>query len=265
MSTFARNQSKLTIDAVYKAGMIGPAARETRGHLIPGYATANTEPHRPGQLDLFIRFDNTGKYSESLPPTFVDYKDWPQLLPAARAFADECKASGKTARFALLRMWSAPHFYPLMMMLPRRPSVSFVDPAGRIWEWKYIPKDMALSEWSIHNTIMLRLGFLREQMMGLGLGFQTPADKSRGKLWAEVEYSGQDKWRHGQSGLDERVVQRGDLVMVMGEDEKDLLRWCTVVTFALQTKPWLREVDLWKSFVNVDLEFLEGLDDFWLD
>jgi hypothetical protein len=51
----------------------------------------------------------------------------------------------------------------------------------------------------------------------------------------------------------------------MGDDEADLLKWCTVVTFALQTKPWLREVDLWKSFINVDLEFLEGLDKYWLD
>lgn len=25
------------------------------------------------------------------------------------------------------------------------------------------------------------------------------------------------------------------------------------VTFAVQTKPWLREIDLWKSYVNVDL------------
>lgn len=29
-----------------------------------------------------------------------------------------------------------------------------------------------MSEWSVHNTTMLRLGFLREQMMGLGPGFQ---------------------------------------------------------------------------------------------
>ncbi|KAK4043839.1 hypothetical protein C8A01DRAFT_43217 [Parachaetomium inaequale] len=145
---------KPTLAKLYKAGMIGPAARETRAHLVPGHATANTEPHRPGQLDLFIRFDNTGKYSESVPPTFVDYKDWPQLLPR------------------------------------RAPSPTNARPEA------------------------------------------DPGSRS---------------------------------IMVMGEDEKDLLRWCTVVTFALQTKPWLREVDLWKSFVNVGLEFLEGLDEFWLD
>ncbi|KAJ4302088.1 hypothetical protein N0V88_002224 [Collariella sp. IMI 366227] len=105
-----------------------------------------------------------------------------------------------------------PALLPLMMTLPSRPSASFIDPVGRAWEWKFIPKDMALSEWSIHNTLMLRLGYLREQMMGLGLGgseFMTPADKERGKQWAHVKYSGQDKWRHGRCELDERVVQRG--------------------------------------------------------
>jgi hypothetical protein len=39
---------------------------------------------------------------------------------------------------------------------------------------------------------------------------------------------------------------------------------CVAVMFALQTKPWFRQVDLWKSFVNVDLELLEGLDRFHL-
>ena len=30
-------------------------------------------------------------------------------------------------------------------------------------------------------------------------------------------------------------------------------------------EPWLREVDLWKSFINVDVEFLQKLDDFFLN
>ncbi|KAL6355080.1 hypothetical protein LRP88_11557 [Fusarium phalaenopsidis] len=34
---------------------------------------------------------------------------------------------------------------------------------------------------------------------------------------------------------------------------------------AIQTKPWLREIDLWKSFTNTDLEFLQGPDPYWLD
>ena len=63
----------------------------------------------------------------------------------------------------------------------------------------------------------------------------------------------------------DKVMNRGDVILVMGNDEKDLFKFCTAVTFALQTKPWLREVDLWKSFVNVDLEFIEGLDEHWLE
>ena len=117
-----------------------------------------------------------------------------------------------------------------------------------------------MSEWSLHNSTMLRLGFLREQLMGLGAGtgFQTPQG-SRPKPWRESKFGAGDKFSHGRCEMDERVVHRGDLVLVMGDGEEDLLRWCTAVTFALQTKPWLREVDLWKSFVNVGLEELEGL------
>lgn len=65
--------------------------------------------------------------------------------------------------------------------------------------------------------------------------------------------------------LGDRVMNRGDLLLVIGENAGDLMRYCTAVTFALQTKPWLREIDLWKSYINVDLDFLNGLDSFWLD
>lgn len=79
-------------------------------------------------------------------------------------------------------------------------------------------------------------------------------------------FSSRDKWAHGRCELDDRVAQRGDLVIMMGEDEEGLLKGCTVMTFALQTKPWATEVDLRKSFVNVDLEFPRvGLDELWLD
>lgn len=61
-----------------------------------------------------------------------------------------------------------------MMMQRSRGSTSFVDPSGRAWEWAFIPKDSPLSEWSVHNAVKLRLGYLREQMMALGEGFETP-------------------------------------------------------------------------------------------
>ncbi|KAL2020813.1 hypothetical protein VTK56DRAFT_7906 [Thermocarpiscus australiensis] len=96
---------KPIIAKLYRAGMIRPAALEAA--LVPGFATANTEPHRPDQLDLFIKFNNVDEYRRGVPPSYVDYKDWPELLPAARQFARSCK---KSPRFALLRLWSAPHF-----------------------------------------------------------------------------------------------------------------------------------------------------------
>jgi hypothetical protein len=51
----------------------------------------------------------------------------------------------------------------------------------------------------------------------------------------------------------------------MGTDEKNLFRLATATTFAILTRPWRWEVDLWKSFLNVDFRFLEGLDDRWLE
>ncbi len=56
---------------------------------------------------------------------------------------------------------------------------------------------------------------------------------------------------------------RKDVVLVMGEDEEELIKLASAATFILQTQPWRLEFDFWKSFVNVDLEFLEGLHDAW--
>ncbi|KAK4232195.1 hypothetical protein QBC38DRAFT_464667 [Podospora fimiseda] len=253
---------KPIIAKLYRAGMIAPAYLQPHPDVVPGFATANEEEHRPGKLDLFITYSNTGEFKRGMPPSFIDYKDWPEILPAARKFA----AKHKTPRFALLRLWSAPHFYPLMMLLPMRQAVSFLDSLGRSWEWKFIPKDMPMSEWSVHNTALLRLGYLREQMMGLGgKDSKTRVDKTMDRKFQEPKYAAQAKFRQGHSLLEERTLNRGDLILVMGDGEEDLLKWVTAVTFAMQTKPWLREVDLWKSFVNVDLEFLEGLEKHWLD
>lgn len=115
-----------------------------------------------------------------------------------------------------------------MVGLDKRQGLSFLDSTARSWEWKFVPKDMPASEFSVHHATERRLELIRKQ-------------------------------------LGDRVVNRGDLILVMGEDAADLLKYCTAVTFAVQTKPWLREVDLWKSFINVELGFLQQLDAFWLD
>lgn len=180
---------------------------------------------------MFLRFERPGR-GLPLPPDYIPVKDWPDLRASARGFA-----RGKArARFALLRLWSAPHFYPLMIGLWNRRNFAFMDPVGRAWEWKFIPKDFEQGEWSAHLGTTRRLGLVSDRAA-----------------------------RHGGVELRANVVFRGDAILVMGADEEELFRLSTIVTFAMQTKPWLREVDLWKSFVNVGLEFLEGLDEVWLE
>jgi hypothetical protein len=239
---------------------------------------------------MYIQYEWERDFLQSMPVNYIDYTEWPDLLAQARPFA----SSHPTARFALIKLWSAPHFYPLMLQTPSRLATAFLDPAGRSWEWKFLPKDMPASEWSIHNTVRLRLGCLRQTMLDVSdeelAGAarlkaieedvnekKAKGNNKKGKTFWEKHYAREkkqwdssekwkadEKWSYGHCELDERVFHRGDLVLVMGTDQEDLLRWCTAVTFALQTKPWLREVDLWKSFVNVDLAFLEGLDKFHL-
>ncbi|KAH7304580.1 hypothetical protein B0I35DRAFT_484412 [Stachybotrys elegans] len=207
---------------LYRAGVIAPAYMQPDPQICPGVVVASTEPHRPDKLDLFIRYDSSDGFI--FPPNFLAPDNWPAILPLARAYA----SFHLKARFSLLRLWSAAHFYPLMVGLGNRLACSFIDSAGRAWEWKFMAKDMPGSELSVHHTTGRRIEMLREQ-------------------------------------FGDKVMHRGDLIFVMGEDEEDLLKYTVAATFAIQTKPWLREVDLWESFINVDLSLMEGLNPFWLD
>lgn len=223
------------IAKLYRAGIIEPSNTPPWREACSGLVFAAEEPHRPGKLDLFTKFEDMP--NPVYPPNYVDRKDWPPLLPPARAFAQ--KHPG--ARFAMLRIWSAPHFWPLMIGYWNRPNFTFIDSENRAWEWKFIPKDQQGSEWSTHTTTMTRMELIFER--------------------AERNLYGSSRLK----GMREKVAFRGDGILVMGEDEEDLLRLSTTVTFAVQTKPWLREIDLWKSYINVDLACLEGLDPCWMD
>ncbi|KAJ9656968.1 hypothetical protein H2201_008330 [Coniosporium apollinis] len=204
---------------LYKSGVITMAYEEQ----VPGKAIAAKEPGRG--LDLYIDFRQLVK-TVDMPPELQDPTKVTRegLLNTARGFA----RANPNARFAVLRIWSAPHFYPLMIGYDRRWTVSFADAVGRHWEWKFIPKDMPCSEWSIHHQARLRI-------------------------------------RPYQASFGKKVIVKRDMYLVMGEDEVDLLKLAAAVTYAAQTEPWRLEIDLWRSFVNVDLAFLEGLHHAWMD
>ena len=204
------------LSPVYKEGIIG----NSYSSHIAGQAFVYQEPGRP--LDLY--FDFRAMTDEiTINPELQEPPPRTQLLTTARSFTSK----NTTARFAFLRLWSTPHFYPLIIGIDKRDGMEFRDGQGRAWVWKFIPKDFPYSEWSIHQQARLRI---------------MPFQKT----------------------LKDRVWVRQDTFLVMGTDESDLLKLASAVTYAIQTAPWRLEVDLWRSFVNVDLEFLEGLDERWL-
>lgn len=75
----------------------------------------------------------------------------------------------------------------------------------------------------------------------------------------------QDRLFRFKKQFKDRIEVKRDMILVYGEHEQDLQRYATGVAFALQTKPWRLEIDYWKSFVNVDIQFLESLDKKWLE
>lgn len=197
-------------------------------------------PSRPVEKrDLFIDYRALPHPDQLNQPSLLQPHEYPDLLACARDFAK----TNCCARFALLRIYSNAYFYPLMLGVNNRQNTSFVDGLGRPWEWKFVPKDMPGSEWSIHHSLELQ--------------FQ-PFKKILG-------IKGRPGYRTGVAKEDERVILMRDIVLVMAPTEKKLLKLATCATYAAQARPWLREVDMWKSFVNVDLQVLEGLDRYWLE
>lgn len=157
-------------------------------------------------------------------PGMHDSSSKEHLLITARKFAQ----SNPGARFAFLRLWSALHFYPLIIGIDKRHEMCFHDAQGMLWGWKFILKDMPSSEWSVHRQASLRIEPFKRV-------------------------------------LKDMVVVREDTFLVMGMDEEELLRLTAAVVYAVQTDLWRLEVDLWRSFINVDLKMLEGLDVGWLN
>ncbi|KAH9904801.1 hypothetical protein F4778DRAFT_789526 [Xylariomycetidae sp. FL2044] len=126
---------------------------------------------------------------------------------------------------------SAPHFWSLMCAGNGAEGSRFLDTEGRIWEWRFMAKDYPFAEQGVHNIGVTALAALERRL--------------------------------GAAALRGRVVHAGDLYLIMETDERELLKLCTMLALAVQSRPWMREFDMWGSFVNVDLQFLEQLDESW--
>jgi hypothetical protein len=116
-----------------------------------------------------------------------------------------------------------------MLGIDRRATVSFLDDRGRAWAFKFVPKDMPFSEWSIHQQLSLRFEPYRKMLPK------------------------------------RQVIVAKDLVLVMGKDAQECRRLSEGATWAVQTRPWRLEVDFWRSFVGVEGGFLEELEERWLE
>ena len=208
-------------------GVIQPSYNDLR--CVGGLTFSTIEEHRFGKPDLYFDFRHTIRSNDDDGPlNKAAGMENPYLLPAILNSARDFASGHPNAKFAVFRIWSAPHFWPLMIGHDNRLWSSFRDTVGRAWEWRFLPKDMPFSEWSIHYNTKLRL-LPYKQVIGLG----------------------------------KKVFLKKDIVLVVGEDEEDLLERAIMVAFAITSEPWRVEIDLSKSIVNVDLGFLEGLDPLW--
>jgi hypothetical protein len=218
----SRRYVLMALFAVFSEGLI--CISNVPPDYTAGCAFAVGEGERA--MDLFFDFRQTLK---DINMTQAMINPYTITIESLRQAARDFSTQSPKARFALLRLWSAPHFYPFMLGHNNRDLSTFVDAIGRSWAWKFMTKDMANSEYSVHKNMTAKLEPLQRQL---------------GKNSHQIKV-------------------RKDIVLVMGKDEEELLKLAAAATFTVQTQPWRLEIDFWKSFVNVDVEFLEGLQDEW--
>ncbi|KAL9095335.1 MAG: hypothetical protein Q9165_002206 [Trypethelium subeluteriae] len=215
------------------------------------------EPHNGrDKLDMYID-DRGATHLPSTPNPNLTDPEKVDLLGAVRNFLSTLD-SPEEARFALLRIWSAPHFWPLMLGFDARPAMAFADAEGRSWEYRFLPKDVGPTAWSIHHAVKQRIlpyeDMLSGKRRGGGRGPVGFVDK-RG-IWMD---SVPRELGEGREPGNVKVLVRKDMLLVMGANEEELRLLATAVTYCVQTRPWRLEIDLWRSFVNVGIEELEDL------
>ncbi|KAF2668818.1 hypothetical protein BT63DRAFT_286330 [Microthyrium microscopicum] len=147
------------------------------------------------------------------------------LLQSARDFAKEYPK----ARFTILRVWSMAYLYPVAMALDISEKVVFADYQDRTWAFELLPKGPSFVMGLLDDNV----GFLAKHL---------------------VSRLGPDAGK---------IVNRGDVVLVMAEDDGKCLVNSVVTSISLQYSGFL-EVDLDNSFINVNLDFLIDMDPKYL-
>jgi hypothetical protein len=132
-----------------------------------------------------------------MPPGMQD----PHSIPSFTSLCSSFASTHPTAKFSILTIWSAPHFYPLMIGPDNHNATAFRDLIGRRYIWMFVPKDMPCSEWSIHVTARQRI---------------EPFKRKFG----------------------DRVVVKRDKFLILGKDEEECRRLTVAVAWAVQRKPW---------------------------
>jgi hypothetical protein len=229
----------LTLSVVYAAGIVTPSYEAEDRNGYPAVALQESESH---PLDFYVDMRPFPIDKADEKRIRAEMERWPDL----RARAKEFSQTRPNARFAVLRTWSNPYFWPCMCNLEKRAATAFNDGIDRGWLFKFVPKDMPEGEWSIHTSLERQFSQYQEPLK-VNATFMPGFSRKR------------------FSKAEERVILRRDIVLVMAEDEDDCLKMATGTTYAMQSYPWLREVDLWKSFVNVDIDVVERLDKYWLE
>ncbi|KAG9239309.1 hypothetical protein BJ875DRAFT_501529 [Amylocarpus encephaloides] len=56
-------------------------------------------------------------------------------------------------------------------------------------------------------------------------------------------------------------LNKRDKYLVMAENKEELCKLTSMVVYAVERRPWRHEIDLWKSFLDVDSGFVQRLDD----